>query len=366
MANIVDKFVFALMLDSKGMKEGANVAEKALGSVKNAFLKTYSLIGGFDLFRNMLHTYTDAAKSVDDFSLVTGQNIYQLQAWQKAIQDTGGDVAGLQGTIRRFTDMQAQLKRYGTANGIEEFLRIGIDPRGKSAFQVLQHVGKVLASIKDNAEAFNIAKNLGIDESTFIMLRRYGENFDKVIKANEKYAFINRAAIAQTREYNRILSSFKTSWLQFSASIMKEVLPAIEKMLPEIEKITKYLLTETLPVVVDKTKGTLNLVQKIGYALGENYVKGDKEVELMRLQSITKDKALKAGMSSKQIREMDKSIMAAGVKYPYQYGAAANAYINLTINAPKNLNEKQVADYTTDKMQDVFSKLGFELGGVRQ
>ena len=367
MANIVDKFVFALMLDSKGMKEGANVAEKALGSVKNAFLKTYSLIGGFDLFRNMLHTYTDAAKSVDDFSLVTGQNIYQLQAWQKAIQDTGGDVAGLQGTIRRFTDMQAQLKRYGTASGIEEFLRIGIDPRGKSAFQVLQQVGKVLASVKDNAEAFNIAKNIGIDESTFIMLRRYGENFDKVIKANEKYAFINRAAIAQTREYNRILSSFKTSWLQFSASIMKVALPAIEKILPEIEKITKYLLNETLPTVMEWGSSLINAVQEAGdfwgNVIGEHAKEVNEQKRFDEMRSATFKKAKEAGLTTKDIFEMSKFL--AGEKRYDWYSRRANAFIDVKVNA-NNADGKQIGQEIAQQLKPAAMQLSEQLGGMTQ
>lgn len=364
MASVVDKFVFALMLDAKGFKQGAETAMSALGSIKNAFLKTYSLVGGLDLFKNMLYTYTDASKSIDDFSLVTGENIYQLQAWQKAIQDTGGDINGLQGTIRKFTDMQAQLKRYGTASGIEEFLRVGIDPRGKSAFQILQQVGKLLSTIKDDARAFNIARNLGIDESTFIMLRRYGDNFDKVIKANEKYAFINRAAIAQTREYNRIVSSFKTSWLQFSQGIMKEVLPALESLFPKIEEITRYLLNESLPVLGEVIKGTENFVQKIGSALGSNYGEGERKVKIMEEQAIAKDKALLAGLSSKQIRQMDK--LLENVQYAHQYSGLSSAYINLTINAPKDLNEKQLAQYTTQQLSEVAEKWGVQLGGMQK
>ena len=372
MASIVDKFVFALMLDAKGFKEGAETAKSALVSIKNAFLKTYSLVGGFDLFKNMLYTYTDVSKSIDDFSLVTGENIYQLQAWQKAIQDTGGDINGLQGTIRKFTDMQVQLKRYGTASGIEEFLRVGIDPRGKSAFQILQQVGKLLSTVKDNARAFNIARNLGIDESTFIMLRRYGENFDKIIKSNERYAFINRSAIAQTREYNRIVSHFKTSWLQLSQSIMREVLPVLEyKLFPIIEKTTNYLLNDALPALENDV---IPVIKEIGSFIkftaefygekaGELAGKIEQGNNLTQAQYNAGVRAKEAGLSFSEVKKM--SDYLKDIKDAQHYTMAANAYIDIKVNA-NNSDGKYIGQEIAKSLTPAAEQLRQQLGGMQR
>lgn len=372
MASVVDKFVFALMLDAKGFKSGANTAIGALGSIKNAFLKTYSLVGGFDLFKNMARTYTDVAKSVDDFSLITGENIYKLQAWQKAVQDTGGDISGLQGTVRRFTDMQAQLQRYGTAEGLEQFLRIGIDPRGKSAFQLLQLIGKTLASVKDNARAFNIAKNIGIDESTFIMFRRYGENFEKVINANAKYAYINKQAIQDTREYNRILSSFKTSWLQLSQSIMKDVLPVLEKNLfPVIKNITDYLINEALPCFKNDILPILSKVADFskfaaefyGTKVGEIVGNAEQGKSLTQAQFDAGKKAKEAGLSIGDILEMNK--LAKDITDVQHYRGFTNAYIDIKVNA-NNADGKQLGQDIAAQLRPAAMKLSEQLGSIRQ
>lgn len=373
MASVIDKYVFALMLDAKGFKKGGSEAIGVLGGIKNAFLKTYSLVGGFDLFKNMLHTYTDAAKSIDDFSLITGENTIKLQAWQKAIQDTGGDVKGLQGTIRRIADMQAQLARYGTAEGLQEFLRIGIDPRGKTAFKIIEEAGKKLALVKDNAKAFNIAKSIGLDESTFIMLRRYGNDFGKVIKANERFAFINKQAIQDTREYNRIVSSFKTSWLQLSQSVMKQVLPVLEKdLFPAIERITQYLVSDVLPVltkdILPAAERTASVIKEwtgyVGAGIGEMVGEAEQNKSLSKAQFEAGKRAKEAGLSFMRIAQM--SSLLKDVKDAQIYGAASNAYINITLNAPQGLNEKQLANYTVNKMEDTLTKLGLQVGNIQK
>lgn len=244
MANsYVDKYFFALMLDAKGFKSGANTAVSAITSIKNAFLQTYSLLGGFDLFKNMLTSYTTTARSIDQLNLMTGINTRDMQAWQKTIQDTGGDVNAFNNTLAKLADMQAQIKRYGTAEGLGEFLRVGIDVRGKSPIEVLKDVNRVLKSVKDAPEAFNIAKRLGIDESSYRVMRLYGDNLERVVESNRKYAVMTQRDIENARRYEKIVSSFKTSWLQLSQGIMTELLPVLQdKFFPLVEDGVRKLL----------------------------------------------------------------------------------------------------------------------------
>lgn len=276
MASYVDKIFFALILDAKGFKSGANVAVSAIDSIKNTFLKTYSLLGGFDLFKNMLTSYTTTARSIDQLNLMTGINTRDMQAWQKTIQDTGGDVNAFNNTLAELADMQAQIKRYGTAEGLGEFLRVGIDVRGKSPIEVLKDVNRVLKSVKDAPEAFNIAKRLGIDESSYRIMRLYGDGLERVVEGNRRYAVINEKAIADTRKYEKILSDFKTSWLQLSSGIMKKVLPVLtDQLFPIVKDVSDYLINNTLPVIKDLLpdiiefgKGAIKVIEKVGEYAG--------------------------------------------------------------------------------------------------
>jgi hypothetical protein len=82
---------------------------------------------------------------------------------------------------------------------------------------------------------------MGIDEGTFRMMRIYGENIDDIIKKNEQWAIINKRDIENTRKYDLMVSTFKTSWLELSKTIMSELLPVIqEQLFPAIKNGIDY------------------------------------------------------------------------------------------------------------------------------
>lgn len=245
----IDKYVFALMLDSSNFEKGANLATKAANGIKSTLLKTYTALGGIDLFKSMLTTYTDAARNIDSLSLTTGENIVKLQAWEKAIQDIGGNINSFRGTISALDDSLAKLSMGQVDERFGAMLKLGVsafDATGKlkKGADLLLDMGKALNQFEDNAMAFTWAKAMGLDESTFKLMRRYGEGLESAIKQNERWAIINQKDIEITRNYDRMISRFKTSWQELSKTIMSTVLPVIQKELfPEVEKLVKYFET---------------------------------------------------------------------------------------------------------------------------
>lgn len=290
----IDKYVFALMLDSTDFQKGANIATRAIGGLKSTLLKTYSAIGGIDLFKNLISTYTDAAKSVDRMSIVTNEDINSLQAWQKAISDTGGNVNAFNGTIRALSDDMAQLKNYGTSKYLSTMQWLGIDftnEKGeiKSATELLLAYQKALAGM-DNQTAWNFAQKLGLDEDTFALMRRHPDDLEKIIRQYKKMAIIGKEDIAINRQWEKVLSDFRYSWLRFSKTIGSNVLPILQNQLfPAIQEGINYLLSNQdevksffgsvssgvrtlLPVIVDVAKATgtfLGKVVDVTKALGE-------------------------------------------------------------------------------------------------
>lgn len=242
----IDKYVFALMLDSSNFEKGANLATKAASGIKNTLLKTYAALGGIDLFKSMLTTYTDAARNIDSLSLTTGENIVKLQAWEKAIQDTGGNINAFRGTISALDDSLAKLSMGQVDERFGAMLKLGVsafDASGKmkKGVDLLLDMGKALNEFEDNAMAFTWAKAMGLDESTFKLMRRYGDGLESAIKQNERWAIITQRDIENGRAYDKMISRFKTSWQELSKTIMSSVLPVIQNdLFPEIEKLVNY------------------------------------------------------------------------------------------------------------------------------
>lgn len=245
--SFIDKYVFALMLDSSNFEKGANLATKAANGIKTTLLQTYTALGGIDLFKGMLTSYTDAARNIDMLNILTGENTVQLQAWEKTIQDTGGNINAFRGSLRGLNESFAQFRNFGQAdNKILALFRQGISPTDaqgnwKKGTEVLKEIARVIRTIKNESSAWSWASAMGIDEGTFRMMRIYGENLADIIKKNEQWAIINKRDIENTRKYDLMISTFKTSWLELSKTIMSELLPVIqEQLFPAIKNGIDY------------------------------------------------------------------------------------------------------------------------------
>ena len=276
----IDKYVFALMLDSSNFEKGANLATKAANGIKNTLLKTYAALGGIDLFKSMLTTYTDAARNIDSLSLTTGENIVKLQAWEKAIQDTGGNINSFRGTISALDDSLAKLSMGQVDERFGSMLKLGVsafDASGKlkKGADLLLDMGNALNQFEDNAMAFTWAKAMGLDESTFKLMRRYGDGLESAIKQNERWAIITQRDIENGRAYDKMISRFKTSWQDLSKTIMSSVLPVIQNdLFPEVEKLVNYFTEHKEDVelffrnMADGAKEALPAIIEIVEAIG--------------------------------------------------------------------------------------------------
>lgn len=276
----IDKYVFALMLDSSNFEKGANLATKAANGIKSTLLKTYTALGGIDLFKSMLTTYTDAARNIDSLSLTTGENIIKLQAWEKAIQDTGGNINQFRGTISALDDSLAKLSMGQVDERFGAMLKLGVsafDASGKmkKGADLLLDMGKALNQFEDNAMAFTWAKAMGLDESTFKLMRRYGDGLEKAIKQNERWAIITQRDIENGRAYDRMISRFKTAWQELSKTIMSSVLPVIQKdLFPEVERLVKYFeanqgqIKQFFENLANGAKEALPVIMEIAEAVG--------------------------------------------------------------------------------------------------
>lgn len=274
--SFIDKYVFALMLDSSNFEKGANVATKAVNGIKSTILKTYSMIGGIDLFKSMVSDYTNTARSIDNLNLITGENITTLQAWNKSIQDVGGNVGAFQGTLRGLSQSLTDLRNFGKYDERIGWLgAIGVDlykdGRLKKASELLTDIAGKIKGMGET-EAWSWARRLGIDESTYRLFRKHGDQIERIIKNNEKYAVLKRGDIKTLEEYDRMISNFKNSWTSFSREIMSSVLPVIQKdLFPEVEKLVKYLTTnkgEVGEFFSTFSKGLITVFQKTNKVMG--------------------------------------------------------------------------------------------------
>ncbi len=247
MAAVIDKYAFSLFLNPKNFVGGANLAISSLAGLTKSFTAAALTIAGTDIFAGMLKNYNATATSLGRLSETTGEDLKTLEAWQITVRDSGGDVNALAGTIKGLNADMANFDKFGESKTLETFARLGISIKKancetKQATELLSDFAKVQTRFNDR-DAANFAAQLGIDEGTFIALRRAGNNIDSLLGRNKRLAVINQADVDMMKEFNALSSQFKQTWTAISAVLMREALPIVRDYLkPAFEAFVAYLI----------------------------------------------------------------------------------------------------------------------------
>ncbi|MGN0016016.1 MAG: hypothetical protein ACI37O_01590 [Candidatus Avelusimicrobium sp.] len=247
MAAVIDKYAFSLFLNPKNFVGGANLAISSLAGLTKSFTAAALTIAGTDIFAGMLKNYNATATSLGRLSETTGEDLKTLEAWQITVRDSGGDVNALAGTIKGLNADMANFDKFGESKTLETFARLGISIKKangetKQATELLSDFAKVQTRFNDR-DAANFAAQLGIDEGTFIALRRAGNNIDSLLGRNKRLAVINQADVDMMKEFNALSSQFKQTWTAISAVLMREALPIVRDYLkPAFEAFVTYLI----------------------------------------------------------------------------------------------------------------------------
>lgn len=247
MAAVIDKYAFSLFLNPKNFVGGANLAISSLAGLTKSFTAAALTIAGTDIFSGMLKNYNATATSLGRLSETTGEDLKTLEAWQITVRDSGGDVNALAGTIKGLNDDMAAFENYGESKTLGVFARLGINIRKsngemKHGTELLREFAKVQAGM-DERRALSFARDLGIDEGTFIALRRAGKDIDSVLGKNRQLSVINQKDVDMMKEFNALSSQFRQTWTAISAVLMREALPIVRDYLkPAFEAFVAYLI----------------------------------------------------------------------------------------------------------------------------
>ncbi|WP_058913342.1 hypothetical protein [Entomohabitans teleogrylli] len=147
---------------------------------------------------------------------VMGVNVSTLDAWRKAVTESGGDANAFSATLgnlsRRFRDPEAALLRLSGS------------------------LGKMSAY-----RAHRIGKMLGLDESTIELLRQGRVKVEELIKKQKEQGVITKAQVEQAEKFNLKLRQLKGEFENLKMQIGTALIPVFEKLLDAWNKTSNWL-----------------------------------------------------------------------------------------------------------------------------
>ena len=147
---------------------------------------------------------------------VMGVNVSTLDAWRKAVMESGGDANAFTSTLgnlaRRFRDPEAALLRLSGS------------------------LGKMSAY-----RAHRIGKMLGLDESTIELLRQGRVKVEELIKKQKEQGVITKAQVEQAEKFTLKLRQLKGEFENLKMQIGTALIPVFEKLLDAWNKTSNWL-----------------------------------------------------------------------------------------------------------------------------
>lgn len=231
MATVIDQLVVKLSLDDvefqKGEKRvaaglndtkkktenvGKNIAADGkkgaefFGQLEKAALKFFAVLTTGRGLADFTRTVIATGAAFDRASKNLGVGADTLSRWAGAVRQSGGTTESFLGTMQGLSQSLTELKLTGNTGILPYLQALGVsvsDTNGKAKplEQILGDIGDKLNKLPNRQDAFNIGRNLGIDDGTINLLLKGRTEVDRLLASQVAYSAkdAETARLAQER-----------------------------------------------------------------------------------------------------------------------------------------------------------------------
>jgi len=260
MPTIVDSLIVTLGLDPKDFKKGTTEAERQTKLTQETLKKsseqmTRSLMNvarqvgvlflgfeGASGLLNFLARLNLAQASLGRMALNLGISARALDVWDKKIELAGGSVQAAQGAVNQLMADATSLQTTGAVSPLLVFFnKLGISAAntaysGEQAKAAYDALFETLSKLP-RAQAFQIATQAGISPEVLSFgLRPEGERAKLTAEA-ERLSHATDASTKAADELRERWVAIKSSIEAIGVEFLEKVTPAIERILPIVEKL---------------------------------------------------------------------------------------------------------------------------------
>lgn len=296
--NIVDALIVTLGLDTSEYQQGMDEAEqstrefseKAPREVERGLNQIEQKFGG--AFRGIFHSfiapltaalgtmgifssYTQTADRIGKTAARIGASAEDLQAFGEAAKRAGGSVEGFMGAFESLNGQLQRMQAMGGKGRITPILQqLGISAtengRMKDTFQILRELAGAAERVGKQKFA-GLARFLGLDQGTIMLLQQGRVALDEVIKRQKELGVYTKQDFEITAKFNDAVSDLQQSFKQLAAPILRVITPALTAVANWITKIAQTFrehqgfIVAGLTVIAGVMSGTL---LKAAVALG--------------------------------------------------------------------------------------------------
>ena len=244
-ANVIDSLVISLGVDPQGVDKGMNQAESRLKSgVGNIVRNVLAPLAGAFAFGSLVSKYLSAADRLGELSQSLDIGVQELDAWSTAAAMSGGSAEAFQSTLSALNTKILDATVFGKKMAQTVFNELGIKLTGangkaKTTIDIFRELA-AMADTMDKTKFAGIARKLGLDQGTIMMLQAGSKEVDKLVGEMKDLAFTQRDAEV-AGEFNDAIDLLGKTLLSASAIFMRVFVPVLSFVTQKFQVAINFL-----------------------------------------------------------------------------------------------------------------------------
>lgn len=299
MPTIIDQLVVKLSLDDVEFLDGEKRVAASLGQTKKktenvgkniaadgkkgaeffgqlekAALKFFAVLTTGRGLADFTRTVIATGAAFDRASKNLGVGADTLSRWAGAVRQSGGTTEGFLGTMQGLSQSLTELKLTGNTGILPYLQALGVsvaDANGKAKplEQILGDIGEKLNALPNRQDAFNIGRNLGIDDGTINLLLKGRTEVERLLASQKEYSAADAESARKAQER---WEGVQLRIERITQKLVIDLIPAFERLSDKMEELANTsvpVLREIFDWIdkIDKittkwTKGIDNLLPK--------------------------------------------------------------------------------------------------------
>lgn len=222
-----------LLVDDKEFRDGLDEGLRQLDNFGKKAIKIGAALGGAGAaitapFIASLKVFSDVGSALNDMSDRTGVSVERLSALKYAAQQTGTDLATVEGALRKMANTIADA-RNGSDTAVAALKRIGISVQeiiGLSPEEQFQKIASAIKLIQDPTQ--KVAATMDIFGKSGTLLIPMIDDLDNLTEAARKAGLIMSTQAAKDADaFGDAMDTLKAQFVAVAAAIGAEVAPAL-------------------------------------------------------------------------------------------------------------------------------------------
>lgn len=237
----------------KDIEQSGKRAASFFGQIEKAAIKFFAVLTVGRGIQAFASTVLETGAQLDRMSGRLGTSADTLSRWAGAVRQSGGTTESFLGTVQGLSSAMTELKLTGTTGILPYLQALGVsvsDAEGKAKpmEQLLGDIGDKLNALPNRGDAFNIGRNLGIDDGTINLLMKGRDEVNRLLAAQKAYSDADARAAREASE----------KWEGVKLNIERTTQALVIKALPIIERLSNAMLKfadTAVPVILKIADG---------------------------------------------------------------------------------------------------------------